>query len=125
MKVLTGTDIIEINRIKESIESLGETFENKIYTQKEIEYCESKKNSKYQHYAGRFAAKEAIFKAVSELLDDKFEISWKDAEVLDDENGKPRITFKTKKLEEKIESIDISISHCKEYAVSNVILICK
>ena len=125
MRILTGTDIIEINRIKESIESLGENFKNKIYTEKEIEYCESKKNSKYQHYAGRFAAKEAIFKAVSELLDDKFEISWKDAEVLDDENGKPIITFKTKKLEEKIESIDISISHCKEYAVANVVLICK
>lgn len=125
MKVLTGTDIIEINRIKESIESLGETFKNKIYTEKEIEYCESKRNAKYQHYAGRFAAKEAIFKAVSELLDNKFEISWKDAEVLDDINGKPRITFNSKKIEEKIESIDISISHCKEYAISNVVLICK
>jgi len=80
VKVLTGTDIIEINRIRESIESLDETFKNKIYTKKEIEYCENKKNAKYQHYAARFAAKEAIFKAVSELLDDKFEISWKDAE---------------------------------------------
>ena len=125
MEVLTGTDIIEINRIKESIESLGETFKNKIYTEKEIEYCESKKNSKYQHYAARFAAKEAIFKAVSELLRNKFEMIWKDAEILDDENGKPRINFKFKKIEDKIESIDISISHCKEYAVANVVLICK
>ena len=125
MKVLTGTDIIEINRIKDSIESLGETFKNKIYTEKEIEYCESKKNAKYQHYAARFAAKEAIFKAVSELLNNKFEITWKDAEVLDDENGKPRIYFKIKKIEKKIESIDISISHCKEYAVANVVLICR
>ena len=125
MRILTGTDIIEINRIKESIESLGETFKNKIYTQKEIEYCESKKNAKYQHYAGRFAAKEAIFKAVSDLLDDKFEISWKDLEVLNDKNGKPNIKFTSKKLEEKIESIDISISHCKEYAVANVAIICK
>lgn len=124
MKVLTGIDIIEINRIKESIDSLGESFKERIYTKKEIEYCENRKNAKYQHYAGRFAAKEAIFKAVSELLDDKFEISWKDAEVLDDENGKPRITFTSKKLEEKIESIDISISHCKEFAVANVVIIC-
>ena len=97
MKVLTGTDIIEINRIKESIESLGENFKNKIYTDKEIEYCESKKNAKFQHYAGRFAAKEAIFKAISELLDYKFEISWKDAEVLNDDQGKPRVTFTNKK----------------------------
>lgn len=125
MRILTGTDIIEINRIKDSIESLGYSFKNKIYTEEEIKYCENRKNAKYQHYAGRFAAKEAIFKAVSELLDDKFEISWKDAEVLNDVNGKPRITFTSKKLEEKIESIDISISHCKEYAVANVVLICK
>jgi holo-[acyl-carrier protein] synthase len=123
MRVLTGTDIIEINRIKESIESLGEIFKNKIYTEKEIEYCESKKNAKYQHYAGRFATKEAIFKAVSDLLDDKFEISWKDAEVLNDKNGRPTITFKSKKLQERIESIDVSISHCKDYAVANVVLI--
>ena len=117
--------IILIQTHKESIESLGETFKNKIYTEKEIEYCESKKNAKYQHYAGRFAAKEAIFKAVSELLSNKFEITWKDAEILDDGNGKPRINFKFKKIEEKLESIDISISHCKEYAVANVVLICK
>lgn len=123
MKILTGTDIIEINRIKESIETLGENFKNKIYTEKEIEYCESKKNAKYQHYAARFAAKEAIFKAVSELLADKYEISWKDAEVLNDTNGKPRITIFNSKLKEKIENIDISISHCKEYAISNVIII--
>ena len=125
MKILTGTDIIEINRIRESIESLGENFKNKIYTEKEIEYCESKKNVKFQHYAGRFAAKEAIFKAISELLDDKFEISWKDAEILNDEQGKPRVTFTSKKLKEKIQNIDISISHCKEYATANVAIITK
>ena len=125
MRISIGTDIIEINRIKESIESLGENFKNKIYTKKEIEYCESRKNAKYQHYAGRFAAKEAIFKAVSEILDDKYEISWKDAEILNDKNGKPKVTFISKKLEEKIESIDISISHCKEYAVCNVVVLLK
>jgi len=125
MKILTGTDIIEINRIKESIEDLGEKFKNKIYTDNEIEYCENRKNAKYQHYAGRFAAKEAIFKAISELLDDKFEISWKDAEILNDKQGKPRVNFKSKTLNEKIEDIDISISHCKEYATCNVVIICK
>jgi len=125
VKILTGTDIIEINRIKESIENLGENFKNKIYTEKEIEYCESKKNVKYQHYAGRFAAKEAIFKAISELLDDKYEVSWKDAEILNDDQGKPRVTFTSKKLQEKIENIDISISHCKEYAVCSVAVLLK
>ena len=47
-----------------------------------------KKAAKYYHYAGRFAAKEAIFKAVSTLLDDKFDISWQNAEVVNDENRK-------------------------------------
>lgn len=125
MKILTGTDIIEIYRIKESIEDLGENFKNKIYTQKEIEYCESKKNMKYQHYAARFAAKEAIFKAISTLLDNKYNISWKNAEILNNEQGKPIINFIDTNIVEKIESIDISISHCKEYAISNVIIVCK
>lgn len=123
MKILTGTDIIEISRIKESIENIGENFKNKIYTQKEIDYCENRKNAKYQHYAGRFAAKEAVFKAVSDLLTDKFEISWKDAEILNDENGKPRVKIFNQKLQEQVEDIDISISHCKEYAVASVVVI--
>ena len=62
MKVKCGIDIIEISRIKESIESLGQRFLNKIYTDKEIEYCESKGRVKYEHYAARFAVKEAAFK---------------------------------------------------------------
>lgn len=124
MKILCGTDIIEISRIKKSIERSGENFLNLIYTEKEIAYCESKRNAKYSHYAGRFAAKEAIFKAISELLTDKFAISWKDAQVINDENGNPKIEFLKIKFEQ-IESIDISISHCREYAVATVTAIVK
>lgn len=120
MKILCGTDIIEISRIKESIERSGETFLNILFTEKEKEYCESKKNAKYYHYAGRFAAKEAIFKAVSPLLKNKFDISWHNAEVINDENGNPKIEFLDIKFD-KIKSIDISISHCKEYAVASVV----
>ncbi len=122
MRVLCGTDIIEISRIRNSIEKSGDRFINLIYTPKEIEYCESKKNAKYYHYAGRFAAKEAIFKAISSLLKDKYEISWHNAEVLNDKNGNPKIEFR-KIIFKNIESIDISISHCKEYAVANVVVI--
>ena len=125
MRIFTGTDIIEINRIKQSIDELGDSFKNRIYTEKEIKYCESKKNAKYQHYAARFAAKEAIFKAVSGLLEDKFSLSWKDAEIVNDENGKPEVKFLVDILDDKIENIDISISHCKEYAVANVVVIAK
>ena len=119
MRILGGTDIIEIERIKKSIERSGSNFLNLIYTPKEIEYCESTRNAKYCHYAGRFASKEAIFKTVSALLPDKFGISWKDVQIVNDENGNPKIEF-LKVQFEQIKSIDISISHCKEYAVANV-----
>lgn len=125
MKIYTGTDIIEIERVKNSIENIGKKFIEEIYTPKEIEYCESKKNAKYQHYAARFAAKEAIFKAVSKLLNNKFDISWKNAEIINDENGRPYINFLNTKIMEKIEDIDISISHCKEYAVATVVVMYK
>lgn len=121
MQINCGTDIIEINRIKESIEELGEKFLNRVFTKKEIEYCESKHNAKYQHYAARFAAKEAAFKAVSRLLNDKYSIGWKNIEVTNDENGRPKIEFIEMNIEQ-IKGIDISISHCKEYATANVVI---
>ena len=122
MRVLCGTDIIEISRIRESIERSGEKFLKLVYTPAEIKYCEAKRASKYYHYAGRFAAKEAIYKAVSPLLKHKFDISWQNAEVINDKNGNPKINFIDIKFD-KIKSIDISISHCKEYAVATVVLI--
>lgn len=122
MKVLCGTDIIEINRIKESIERKQEKFLNKIFTAKEIEYCESKGIMKYQHYAVRFAAKEAIFKAVSTLLQQKSEITWKNAEILRDKTGKPVVNFISIYFPQ-IENIDISLSHNREYAIANVVIL--
>lgn len=128
MKVLAGTDIIEVERIKESIDDMGEKFINKIFTQTEIDYCKNTKTAKYQHYAARFAAKEATFKAISTLLSDKYSISWKNSEIVNDENGKPFIQFLDldKKVEKElkgIKSIDVSLSHIKEYAIANVVMI--
>ena len=124
MKISCGVDIIEIDRVKESIEQLGDKFLNRVFTDKEIEYCESIKNQKYQHYAARFAAKEAAFKAVSGQIDDKYNVCWKDFEVTNDEQGRPSI--KLVGIDEKsIENIDISISHCKKYAVANVTVLYK
>ena len=120
MKILCGTDIIEIDRIQKSIENKGEIFLNKIYTKNEIEYCESKKNAKYQHYAARFSAKEAIFKAISETLEDKYEITWTDVEIINDKNGKPKVNFVNPKFKLQCE---ISISHCKNYATATAIII--
>ena len=124
MKIKCGVDIIEISRVKESIESLGEKFINRVFTEKEIEYCESKKAQKYQHYAARFAAKEATFKALSWKLEDKYAICWKDIEVVDDKQGRPSLNIIGMNLDD-IENIDISLSHCKEYAVANVTVLTK
>ncbi len=119
MKITCGTDIIEIDRIQRAIQNAGDKFLQTVFTQKEIEYCETKKNQKYQHYAARFAAKEAAFKALSKLVQHKMD--WKMFEVAKLQNGKPEI--KVNREIANLESIDISISHCKQYATANVIAI--
>jgi len=121
MKILCGIDIIEVNRIQESIETLGETFLNKVFTEKEIEYCESKKMQKYQSYAARFAAKEAVFKALSKDLNGRNEITWKNIEVLNEESGRPIVNLID--IKQEIISIDISLSHVKETAIASVVVV--
>lgn len=121
MQVKTGTDIIEVERIKESIEKLGDKFLNRVFTEKEIKYCEDKKITKYEHYAARFAAKEAIFKAISPLLDNKFSIDWTDIEILNDDQGRPYAVMSKENL--KNINIDISLSHIKEYALATVVAV--
>lgn len=121
MKIVNGTDIVEISRIKKDIEQIGERFLKKIYTENEIKYCESKKNQKFQSYAARFAAKEALYKALSNKID--FNYGWKDFEILNEENGRPYVNLHLKI--EDIETIEISLSHCKEYAIANVIVMYK
>jgi len=120
MKILCGIDIIEVARIQESIESLGEAFLNKVYTKNEIKYCESKKMQKYQSYAARFAAKEAVFKALSKELNGRYNITWKNIEVLNEETGRPTINLI--EVDKKISSIDISMSHIKEIAIASVVI---
>lgn len=116
MKISVGTDIVEIERIKKAIERKEEKFLESIYTEREIEYCETRKIQRYQSYAARFAAKEAIYKALSEYIN--FEYSFKDFEIVNSKKGKPEVSlnFKLKNL----KSIEISLSHCKEYAVAYV-----
>lgn len=118
MNITCGTDIIEIERIKKGIEKFGEKFLNEIYTKKEIEYCERKNEAKYEHYAARFAAKEAIFKAISPYLQNKYDITWKNMEILNNKQGRPYANINKDKIRDNIE-IDISLAHIKEYAIAN------
>lgn len=117
-----GTDIIEIDRIKQAIER-SDRFRQRVYTEHEITYCENKHTGVYQSYAGIYAAKEAFMKALGTGL--RYG-SWQDIEVCHDEFGAPylSITGAFKKIiQERIctESI-VSISHCREYAMSTVII---
>ena len=130
MRVTTGIDIIEVDRIKKSIEELGDSFLNRIYTKREIDYCNKSGVMKYQHFAARFAAKEAIFKAISEFIDGREDAMWKDIEVINLGSGKPVINVdRVKSNIEKtadnlmLESIDVSISHIKDYAVASVVAV--
>lgn len=117
MKLSVGTDIIEISRIRNLIDNTN--FIERMYTKKEIEYCESKKEQKYQSYAARFAAKEAIYKALSNIMPSNY--SWKDFEIVNSNNGKPEVCLHLDIR--NLTSIEISISHCKEYAVAYVTVI--
>ncbi len=120
MGICCGVDIVEVERIRRSLEKGGEAFKRRIFTEKEIEYCENKKSTKYESYAARFAAKEAVSKAFGTGIG-KY-VSWKDIEVLNDEKGKPYIVLsdEAKKLFHGINGRDmsISISHCKDYAIA-------
>lgn len=123
MDTKTGIDIVEVERIQDNIEKFGDRFLKRIFTEKEIEYCESKNLQKFQSYAGRFVAKEAVFKAVSDWLESKFEIKWKDIEILNDENGRPFVKWNgnMQQLEKAGLVIDVSISHIKDIAIANAV----
>lgn len=119
MNIACGTDIVEINRIEKAVSgTTGERFLETVFTENERDYCESHYNNRFQHYAARFAAKEAMFKALSRISGEKT-IDWKRIEVINNDDGKPEIFIKN----EKIESVDISLSHCKEYAIANVVIL--
>ena len=119
----TGVDIIECARIQKVMErDLG--FKDKIFTPGEIEYCESKNRNKFQHYAARFSAKEALMKAIGTGW--RFGIRFADIEVIHDELGQPHIRLHGKAKElaetERFSKIHVSLSHVKELTTAVVII---
>lgn len=122
MIVGIGTDIIEVARVKKSIETIS-GFKEKIFSAVEIEYCESKRN-KYEHYAGRFAAKEAYFKAIGTGW--RNGLAFNEIHIINDTLGKPVIILSGKAMEhcEKAGYTNklVTISHLKDTAVAFVII---
>tara|TARA_Y100000588_G_scaffold350732_1_gene402054 strand:- start:333 stop:710 length:378 start_codon:yes stop_codon:yes gene_type:complete len=118
----TGLDIIEISRIKRSLEKYSPRFENKLFTDKEIDYCQSQADPG-KHFAARFAVKEAVSKSLGTGI--TREVGFKDIEVINQVSGKPivKMTGCGKRLFEKLnlKSIHISISHDRNYAIAQAI----
>jgi len=109
-----GIDIIEISRIKSSIEKFGDAFLNKVFTDTEIKYCKDKPNQ-YQHYAARFAGKEAIAKALSSIAPNGF--NWKDIEIYNKTNGQPEVKLFGELSKFLIEDkvLKLTMSHSDNY----------
>lgn len=120
----TGIDIVEIRRMHDAIRAYGDAFLARIFTPREVAYARARRRAP-QHFAARFAAKEAVVKAFGEPT--KHPIRWTDIEVLNDAEGKPCIVchetaLRAKKIK-RISDIMVSISHSDHYAVANAILI--
>lgn len=122
MIVGLGTDIIEIVRIGQMIERHGELFLQRVYTDREIRYCQRRKEC-YQHFAGRWAAKEAVMKTLGTGW--ARGVGWHDIEVFAEKSGQPSIAIRgaaadyAKQL--GIGDILITISHCRAYATATAI----
>ena len=119
-----GTDIVEIVRIGEMIERHGELFLQRVYTDQEVAYCQ-KRASSYQHFAGRWAAKEAVLKALGTGWAKG--IAWRDIEVVSLASGQPRVNVygAVKELSESagIGGYLLSISHCRSHATATAVAV--
>jgi holo-[acyl-carrier protein] synthase len=125
MIVSVGVDMIEVARIQRALEDsgIGKRFRDRVYTPGEIAYCEKKGRGKYQSYAGRFAAKEAVMKALGRGWGSK--VSWSNIEVARARSGRPEIVLHnhTSEFAEKmgIRRLMVSITHTSEHALAYVV----
>ena len=122
MIVGMGIDVAEVKRIQQVVETQGERFVKRVYTQAEAAYCEQFK-SKYERYAGRFAAKEAAMKALGTGWSRG--VRWVDVEVVRQRGGRPTLELhgEARKIADSlgVKNIAISITHTSEQAFAQVI----
>jgi holo-[acyl-carrier protein] synthase len=125
MIVSTGVDLAEVDRIRRALEDprTGARFRDRVFTAKEIAYCESKRRGKYESYAGRFAAKEAVMKALG--CGWGSQVRWLDIEVARAIGGKPDILLHDKTARRAnglgIRRWTLSITHTAEHGMAYVI----
>ena len=123
MIISIGVDIIEVRRVRETIERTPR-FAERVFTKAERDYCDSRGAVAAQHYAARFAAKEAALKALQTGWSGG--ITWQDIEVSAKESGAPVISFhgRARELYEQsgATSAHLSIAHTTEHAIAEVVL---
>ena len=123
MIVGIGVDIVEIEKLRLAMVRRGDRLRNRAFTPLEIEYCEERANQ-YQHYAARFAAKEAAFKAIGTGWREG--VGWHDAEVRNALSGEPSLFLSGRALElahrRGALHFWLSLSHTDRYAVAQVVL---
>ena len=121
-----GTDIMECLRIARMIERHGELFVSRVYTPEEIRYCQNRKQST-QHFTGRWAAKEAILKALG--TSGQRGLAWRDIEIRSEPGGRPTVAVggAVKEVVERlgVAQILVSISHCRTHATAYAIALGK
>ena len=119
-----GIDVVEISRIEESIAEFGQKFLDRIFTAREQEYCQKQKRCAI-HYAARFAAKEAVSKALGTGIGK--EVSWLDLEVVRKESGEPEVVLngRAQSFAEKngVGAVKISLTHAQHYAAANAVIL--
>lgn len=114
-----GTDIVECSRIGRMIEQHGELFLCRIYTEREIRYCQARKHAT-EHFAGLWAAKEAVLKSLGTSW--RRGVTWTDIEIRHEPAGRPRVVLrgaaKDHAQQTRISDLLLSISHCRAYATA-------
>lgn len=116
-----GTDIVEVERIKNAIEKYGERFKNRIFTETEQKYCDSWNDNKYVHYAARFAAKESFSKAIGTGITKGFKFQEIGIENL--KTGEPIVVLKGGLLEKYGNyKIKVSLSHTAHNAIAYIVM---
>lgn len=117
--IAIGTDIIECSRIAGMIEKHGDTFVHRVFTSGEIDYCSNKKTA-CQHFAGRWAAKEAVMKTLGTGWGQG--VQWTDIELVRGSTGTPsiRLSGQAAQIAARlgIDHVLISISHTEGYAIA-------
>jgi holo-[acyl-carrier protein] synthase len=117
-----GTDLMEIERVQQSIDRFGERFLHRVFTEGEIAYCQRKKKHSAESFAARFAAKEAAAKALGTGISRG--VGWREIEVRREPGERPRLHFSGRAAERAaamgVRNVQLSLTHSREVAMAVV-----